>query len=102
MAHSFGDLVRSRRALLGLRQTDISEQCGVCTATVALIEKSGDGHRTPKIETAIRIGKFLKIPVAEIVVSWAIEVVDGDEDLKALKRAQRILSAASAVQGLWT
>jgi putative transcriptional regulator len=58
-----GNKVRELRTSLGLTQAQLAELVGVARVSIVAIE---NGRFLPTIETALRIGKALGIPVEQI------------------------------------
>jgi putative transcriptional regulator len=64
MAHkSVGNSLKEIRMKLGITQAELAELVGVARVSIISIEK---GHFIPTIETALRIGKALDVPIEQI------------------------------------
>ena len=64
VAHkSVGNNLKELRARLGITQAELAELVGVARVSIISIEK---GHFLPTVETALRIGKALDVPVEQI------------------------------------
>lgn len=64
MAHkSVGNKLKEIRTSLGMTQAELAELVGLARVSIISIEK---GHFLPTIETALRIGKALGVPVEEV------------------------------------
>jgi putative transcriptional regulator len=55
--------VREFRTELGMTQDQLAEQVGVARQSIISIEK---GHFLPSIETALRLGAVLNVPVERL------------------------------------
>jgi len=58
-----GNNLKEIRTKLGITQAELAERVGVARVSIVSIEK---GHFIPTVETALRIGKALGVPVEEI------------------------------------
>jgi putative transcriptional regulator len=64
MAHkSVGNNLKEIRIKLGITQAELAELVGVARVSIISIEK---GHFIPTVETALRIGKALGVPIEQI------------------------------------
>jgi putative transcriptional regulator len=64
VAHkSVGNNLKEIRTKLGITQAELAERVGVARVSIISIEK---GHFTPTVETALRIGQALSVPVEQI------------------------------------
>lgn len=64
MAHkSVGNNLKEIRTELGITQAELAELVGVARVSIISIEK---GHFIPTVETALRIGKALSVPIEQI------------------------------------
>jgi putative transcriptional regulator len=64
VAHkSVGNNLKEIRTKLGITQAELAERVGVARVSIISIEK---GHFIPTVETALRIGKALSVPVEQI------------------------------------
>ena len=64
VAHkTVGNNLKEIRTKLGITQAELAERVGVARVSIISIEK---GHFVPTVETALRIGKALSIPVEQI------------------------------------
>lgn len=64
MAHkSVGNNLKEIRIKLGITQAELAELVGVARVSIISIEK---GHFIPTVETALRIGKALGLPIEQI------------------------------------
>lgn len=60
---SVGNNLREIRTKLGITQAELAELVGVARVSIISIEK---GHFIPTVETALRIGKVLRVPIEKI------------------------------------
>jgi putative transcriptional regulator len=58
-----GNNLKEIRTKLGITQAELAERVGVARVSIISIEK---GHFIPTVETALRIGKALDVPIEEI------------------------------------
>ena len=64
MTHkAVGNNLKEIRARLGITQAELAELVGVARVSIVSIEK---GHFIPTVETALRIGKALNVPVEQL------------------------------------
>ena len=64
MTHkNVGNNLKEIRAKLGITQAELAELVGVSRVSIISIEK---GHFIPTVETALRIGKALGVPIEQI------------------------------------
>jgi putative transcriptional regulator len=64
VAHkSVGNNLKEIRTQLGITQAELAERVGVARVSIISIEK---GHFIPTVETALRIGQALSVPVEQI------------------------------------
>jgi putative transcriptional regulator len=58
-----GNNLKEIRTKLGITQAELAERVGVARVSIVSIEK---GHFIPTVETALRIGKALDVPIEQI------------------------------------
>jgi putative transcriptional regulator len=64
MTHkSVGNNLKEIRTKLGITQAELAELVGVARVSIISIEK---GHFIPTVETALRIGKALNVPIEQL------------------------------------
>ena len=64
MTHkSVANNLKETRMKLGITQAELAELVGVARVSILSIEK---GHFIPTVETALRIGKALGVPIEQI------------------------------------
>ncbi|MBC7902589.1 MAG: helix-turn-helix transcriptional regulator [Gemmatimonadaceae bacterium] len=65
-----GDLIKSRRELLGLKQPDLEEISGVSTRTIQLVE---NGKANPSLDTLLKIASPLGLTMQLLLKETGFE-----------------------------
>lgn len=68
LRQSLADVVRSRRAELGLSQRELSKRAGVADATISKLETS---QLSPSLETLAKVATGLEMDLAELIATAA-------------------------------
>lgn len=63
-----GEVIRERRAALGLTTSDLAERAGISLRALNYIES---GESWPRLDTAARIAAALRIPVDALITEAA-------------------------------
>lgn len=79
-----GRLVRTARVSRGITQADLGTAAGVTVAQISNIEC---GRTPPSLDTLIKIGRKLRVPVADLLSGTERVAGDGRDDLLRSKIA---------------